>query len=335
MKKIIFLMLGLSLFSDLVIAQSGKNYSIIRKLKIHSSGGWDYISVDESHQKIYVSHGNQVNILDLNSGDSVGYVPNTNGVHGIAFVPEKNEGYISAGRLNSVITFDLTTYQVKDSIKVGKNPDAIFYDASQKKIITCNGASQDASFIDVGTDKVVFTLPLGGKPETAVSDEKGLVFINIEDKNEVVKVDGIHYKILEHFPLVGGEEPTGLSIDPKTHRLFVSSGNKMIYILNSQNGKEITKIATGSGTDGNGFDPGTHLIFSSNGEGTLTIIKELSANKFELIKNLTTEVGGRTMCISTTNHHVYIPTADYLPKVAGQRYPRTVPGSFRILDIGE
>jgi len=335
MKKTFLLLFSLLFISVLGFGQTGKNYSILRKLKISSAGGWDYISVDETHQKIYVSHGNQVNILDLKSGDSVGYIPHTNGVHGIAFVPEKNEGYISAGRLNEVITFDLTTYQVKDSIKVGKNPDAIFYDDSQKHIITCNGGSQDASFIDVGTDKLINTLPLGGKPETAVSDGKGMVFINIEDKNEVLKVDGIHFKVLEHFALVGGEEPTGLSIDPITHRLFVSSGNKMLYVLNSLTGKEVAKVPTGSGTDGNGFDPATKLIFSSNGEGTLTIIKEVNANKFEVVKNLKTEAGGRTMCVSTTNHHVYIPTADFLPKVAGQRYSRPVPGSFRVLEIGE
>jgi len=334
MKKIALLVIGVCFLTGIALAQTGKNYSIVRKLKIQSAGGWDYISVDETNQKIYVSHGNQVNILDLKTGDSVGYVPNTNGVHGIAFVPEKNEGYISAGRLNSVITFDLKTYQVKDSIKVGKNPDAIFYDASQKHIITCNGGSKDASFIDVNTDKVVSTLPLGGKPETAVSDDKGMVYINIEDKNEVVKVDGIHFKVLAHFPLVGGEEPTGLSIDNKTHRLFVSSGNKMLYVLDTH-GKEIAKIPTGSGTDGNGFDPETQLIFSSNGEGTLTIIKEVNANKFELVKNLKTEAGGRTMCVSTSNHHVYIPTADYQPKAPGQKYPRPVPGSFRILEISE
>lgn len=334
MKKIALLFFGLCFFSLMALAQSGKNYSITRKLKIQSGGGWDYISVDETHKKIYASHGNQVNILDLNTGDSVGFVPNTNGVHGIAFVPEKNEGYISAGRLNSVITIDLTTYQVKDSIKVGKNPDAIFYDASQKHIITCNGGSKDASFIDVTTDKVVATLPLGGKPETAVSDGKGKVFINIEDKNEVVKVDGVHFKLLEHFPLVGGEEPSGLSIDNKTHRLFVSCGNKMMFILNSLNGKEVAKIPTGNGTDGNGFDPETNLIFSSNGEGTLTIIKEVNANKFEVVKNLKTEQGGRTMTVST-NHHVFIPTADFLPKAPGQRYSRPVPGSFRILEIAE
>ncbi len=334
MKKILF-SLSLLWLSIHCFGQTGQNYKIARTLRIPSTGGWDYIAVDEVNQKIYVSHGNQVNILDVATGDSVGYVPNTKGVHGIAFVPEKNEGYISAGRLNSVITFDLKTFQVRDSIKVGKNPDAIFYDESQKHIITCNGSSKDATFIDVNTDRVVGTLALGGKPETAVSDGRGHVFVNIEDKNEVLKLDGKKMTLLSHYPLLGGEEPTGLSIDNQTHRLFVSCGNKIMIVLDSKNGKKVASIPTGEGTDGNAFDPELKLAFSSNGEGTMTVIKEVDANTFKVVKNVTTEKGGRTMCINTKNHHAYIPTSDFLPLVAGQRRPAQKPGSFRVLEIAE
>jgi len=336
MKKIGIIIIQLLWISQLAFGQNQTNFKILRSLKIPSSGGWDYISVDEINQKIYVSHGNQVNILDVATGDSVGYIPNTNGVHGIAFVPEKNEGYISAGRLNSIITFDLKTYQVKDSIKVGKNPDAIFYDESAKHIITCNGGSKDMSFVDINTDKLVSTLALGGKPETAVSNGNGMVYVNLEDKSEVLKLDGNKFSILAHYKLNGGEEPTGLSIDNKTHRLMVScGGNKLLIILDAIHGKEIARIETGEGTDGNAFDPEKHLVFSSNGEGTLTIVKELSANKFVKVQNLKTEKGARTIGINLKNHRVYLPTADFMPKEVGQRWPKMVPGSFRILEIGE
>ena len=336
MKKFIYLLINILLFSTLGFSQSGEGYKILRKLKISSSGGWDYLSVDETHHKIYVSHGNQVNILDETTGDSVGCVSHTNGVHGIAFVQEKNEGYISAGRLNSIITFDLTTYQIKDSIKVGKNPDAIFYDESQKHIITCNGKSSDVTFVDVNTDKVVGTLPLGGKPETAVSDGNGFLFVNLEDKNEVLKLDGKNFKVLAHYKLNGGKAPTGLSIDTKTNRLMVSCGDSpLMIILDSKTGKQITTIKTGDGTDGNAFDPATNLLFSSNGEGTLTIIKEVNANTFKLVKNLVTEKSARTIGINTQNHHVYLPSADFLPPAPGSERGKMIAGSFRVLDIGE
>ncbi len=315
--------------------QTYTDYKILRKLPIKSAGGWDYIAVDEEHQKIYASHGNQVNILDALTGDSVGVIPNTNGVHGIAFVYEKNEGYISAGKLNQVITFNLKTYEFIDSIKVGQNPDAIFYDEIQKQIVTCNGKSHDASFIDVGTDRLIATLPLGGKPETAVVGGNGEIFINIEDKNEVVKVDGVHFKILERFKLDGGEEPSGLSIDRVTNRLMVSCGNKLMLILNANTGKKVAQIPTGDGTDGNAFDPNTRLIYSSNGEGTLTIIKEESADEYTVVQNLKTEKGARTMYLNLKNHHAYLPTADFLPLAKGDRWPKMIPGTFRILEIGE
>jgi YVTN family beta-propeller protein len=320
-------------------AQTPTGFHILRTMKIGSAGGWDYIRADASLKKVYLSHGNQVNILDAISGDSVGYVPNTQGVHGIAIAESFGKGYISCGRANSVLVFDLKTNDTLKRIPAGTNPDAIFYDAFSKKVYAFNGRSKDATVIDVSTDKVVATIPLGAKPETGVSDGKGKVFVNAETTNEIVMINANTYKVEARYKIEGGEEPSGLDIDTKTNRLFIGcGGNKTMVLMDATNGKNLAKFPIG-GCDGLVFDPELKLAYASNGEGTISIVKEVNADKFVFVENIPTERGARTIGIDLSTHHLFLPTAktEAVAPTADNAHPRPrmVPGTFHVIEVGK
>ncbi|MBV9961565.1 MAG: YncE family protein [Parafilimonas sp.] len=298
---------------------------------IKSDGWWDYIFVDSASNKLFVSHGTQVNVIDKNNGDSVGIIPGTLGVHGIALVHNLNKGFTSNGRLNNVFVFDLNTLHVTDSIATGKNPDAIFYDEYSKKIITCNGGSKDISVIDPSTNKVVATIDVKGKPETAVSDNAGNIYINNEDKSEIEVIDINSMKLIHTWSVAPGESPSGLSIDKKNKLLFAGCDNKLLIVIDATNGKLITKLPIGDGCDGTAFDPSLNTIYSSNGEGTLTIIKEESKNKFTVINNLATKRGARTLTVDMHTHNVYTPTADFGASTDTSKRPPLMPGTFQVI----
>ncbi|MEO8887364.1 MAG: hypothetical protein ABI367_14975 [Mucilaginibacter sp.] len=314
-------------------AQTKTGFHIIKDIPIHSSGGWDYINVDGEAKRIYTSHGNQINVLSTVTGDSIGYVP-AMGVHGVALVKSLGKGYISAGRANAVVVFDLKTFNVLATIPVGQNPDAIFYDDYSKKIMTCNGRSKDATFIDPVTDKVVGTVPLGDKPETAVSDGKGKIFINGEGTSSMIVIDPIAYKEITRYKINGGEGPSGLDIDRKTNRLFLGCGDtKTMVVMDASNGKTIGTYPIG-GTDGVVFDPGLKMAYASNGEGTISAIREVSADKFEFVENIVSEPSARTIGIDLVTHKLYLPAAKTEPNPNGGR-PRQIPGSFHIIEVGK
>ncbi|MEP6713315.1 MAG: YncE family protein [Ferruginibacter sp.] len=309
---------------------------LLNTFHIASAGGWDYISIQPNSNKLYVSHGTQVNILDKTSGDSLGVILNTTGVHGIAFIPSLNKGFTSNGRLNNITVFDLSTNAVLSQIAVGENPDAIFYDEFSKKIITCNGRSKDLSIVDPVTEKLVATIPVGGKPETAVSNGAGKIYVNIEDKNEIAVIDAVNFTVEKKWPIAPGEAPTGLAYDTKTKRLFAGCGdNKLLMVLDAISGNIIDKINIGDGCDGVAFDPTLQNIYASNGEGTLTIIKEESADKFSVIENIETKRSARTICIDENTHKIYLPAAELkAPDKPGDR-PKMIPGTFQVMVLGK
>ena len=320
-------------FAGCYTASAQSSFKVANTFHIKSGGGWDYIVADPLSDHLYVSHGTQVNVLDKNTGDSIGIIPNTIGVHGVALVHTLNKGFTSNGRLNNVFVFDLNTLQVTDSIKTGENPDAIFYDDYSKKIITCNGRSKNISVIDPSTNKVVATIDVKGKPETAVSDGEGKIFINNEDESEIEVVDINSMKLINSWPIAPGESPSGLSIDRKNKLLFSGCDNKLLMVIDATNGKVIAKLPTGDGCDGTAFDAALNTIYSSNGEGTLTIIKEESKNKFSVIRDLPTKRGARTIGLDSKSHTIYLPTADFGTPSAGQQRPPMIPGTFQVLVV--
>jgi YVTN family beta-propeller protein len=322
-----------------VRSQQTTGFHVIADYPIHSSGGWDYITVDSKNNRVYASHGMQVNILDAATGDSVSYIPNTTGVHGIAVSHDYNKGYTSNGRSNNITVFDLSTYKILTQVNAGTNPDAIFYDDFSKKVYAFDGRSKDATVIDAATDQVVATIPLGGKPETGVSDGKGKVFVNIEDTGEEVEIDAATYKVINRWKLTGGEEPSGLAMDRETERLFIGcGGNHVMIVLDATNGNILGTFPIGR-CDGMAFDPGLKQAYSSNGEGTITVVREVTANKFEFVENIPTEAGARTIAVDPATHKLYLPTAQLKPVAATadnpNPRPQQVPGTFHIVVVGK
>lgn len=320
-------------------AQTKTGFHVIKDLPIGSSGGWDYITVDGAAKKLYVSHGSQVNILST-AGDSLGFIPNTNGVHGIALAKPFGKGYTSNGKDNTCTAFDLKTNKAIATIPAGTNPDAIFYDDFSKKVYAFNGRSMNATVIDVATDKVVATIPLGAKPETGVSDGKGNVFVNCETTNEVAVIDAKTYKVTHRYKIDGGEEPSGLAMDAATQRLFIGcGGNKTMVVMDAVNGKNLAKFPIGD-CDGVAFDPVLKQAYSSNGEGTVSIIKEVSADKFEMLETIPTEPSARTIGLDVITHQLFLPAAktEAAPVTAaagGRIRPRQLPGTFHVIVVGK
>lgn len=317
--------------SFVAFSQEKHDYRVVKTFHIASAGGWDYIAVHEG--RLYVSHGTQVNILNEETGDSVSYIPNTTGVHGIAFDDAHVKGYTSNGRLNNVTVFDLKTHEVLGQIATGQNPDAIMYEPFTKMIITCNGRSKNLSLIDPKDEKTIDSIDVGGKPETAVSDANGKLFVNIEDKNEIVEVDLKNRKVTNHWSLAPAEGPTGLIYDKSTKRLFAGC-EKLLVVLNATNGSVVDKIPIGDGCDGVAFDSKKKIIFTSNGEGTISAIQEVNGDKFSLLGNYPTKRGARTITIDEKKETLFLPTADFDPSKTGPNgRPMMVPGTFQVLVV--
>lgn len=311
-------------------SQAKQSYKVQKIFHIASPGGWDYLAINGD--KLYVSHGTQVNILNKNTGDSIGIIPNTNGVHGIAFDNALGKGYTSNGRANNVTVFDLKTGAVLGTIETGQNPDAILYDPFSKKIMTCNGRSNDISVIDPVAGKVVATVPVGGKPETAVSDEAGHVFINNEDKSEIVVMNAKTFTVENHWSILPGKAPTGLAIDRVSKRLFAGCDNQLLAVIDATSGKLVDTVLIGDGCDGVAFNAKNKTIYTSNGEGTMTVIEEKNANQFAVIGNVPTKRGARTIALDEATGMLFLPTADYEAATQNGR-PRMVPGTFQVLVV--
>ena len=335
MKKIslIFTLIIAIIFS--ASAQTSKSIHLKSVFHITSASGWDYLEIGPINDRLYVSHGNQVNILNKISGDSIGVIENTKGVHGIAFDVANNEGFTSNGALNNVTVFDIKSNKIITQIPTGQNPDAIFYEPFSKKIITCNGRSKSLSIIDAAQNKVVDSVYVGGKPETAVSDGKGKIFVNVEDKNEIVQIDAKTFKVLNHWSIKPGQSPTGLAIDTKTNRLFAGC-EKLLLVIDAVNGKVIDKITIGDGCDGVAFDDVTKNIYTSNGEGTLSVIHEENANKYVFVSNVVTKKSARTLILDKKSHLIYLPAAEFDATLKDSRGRAMIkPGSFQILVFGK
>jgi DNA-binding beta-propeller fold protein YncE len=321
------------------LAAAGPGYHVTTTYKVGGEGGWDYLNADAGARRLYISRGTHVLVLDLDSGKNVGDIPDTPGVHGIALAPELGKGFTSNGREGTVSIFDLKTLAPSSKVKVGENPDAILYDPATKRVFTFNGRSQDSSAIDAVSGKVLGTIKLDGKPEFAASDAAGEIFVNIEDKSELVAIDPNKLEVKAKWPLAPCTEPSGLSIDRKNRRLFVGCDNKMMAVVDADSGKVVATPAIGEGVDATAFDDGTDLAFASCGEGVLTVVKEDSPNQFTVAENVPTQQGARTMALDSQTHNVYTVTAKFGPPPAATadnpRPRRTIlPDSFVVLVVG-
>lgn len=318
---------------------SPSKYTISNKIHLEGDGGWDYLSVDDAASRLYLSHGTIVQVVDLTTNKLVGTIPDTKGVHGIAIAKDLGKGFISNGRDSSVTIFTLKTLEVTGKVKVtGANPDAILYDPFSKKVFVYNGRSANATVLDANSGKVIGTIALAGKPEFSVTDNNGRVFVNIEDKSLICVIDPRSLKILQTWPIAPGEEPSGLALDAKNHRLFSVCGNKLMMVIDSDNGMVVAKLDIGDGVDGVAFDPILKRAYSSNGEGTMTVVQEETRSTFKVVENFATMRGARTIAVNPKTHKIYLPVAEYQPAPAATtENPRPRPAvkanSFMILEI--
>jgi DNA-binding beta-propeller fold protein YncE len=313
--------------------EGSSGYHVAKTIAVGGDEGWDYVAIDSDARRIYVSHGSRVVVLDADSGSLTGEIPDTQGVHGIAFAFDLGRGFTSNGRANTVTIFDLKTLKTLGTIKVGTNPDAIVYDAGTKRVFTMNGRSKDATALDAASGAVVGTLALGGKPEFAVSDGRGSIFVNIEDKSELVEFDPQKLAVLHRWPLAPCLEPSGLAMDLKNRRLFAGCDNKIMAVVDADTGKVIATPAIGEGVDANGFDPATSFAFASNGDGTLTVVHEDSPDKFTMADSVPTKRSARTMVLDLATHNIYLPAADFDAPAPGERRGTMKPGSFVLLVV--
>ena len=309
-------------------------YHVIKKLQLGGEGGWDYLTVDAAARRLYISRSTHVMVVDIETGKPVGDIPDTAGVHGIALAPELNRGFTSNGRADTATIFDLKTLKVIGQVKTGANPDAILYDPFSKLVFTFNGRSHDATLFNAASGEVVATIALDGEPEFATADGKGKVYVNIENTSEVAEIDSQKLLVTKRFSLKPGEEPTGMAIDRKHHRVFSGCHNKLMTVLDVESGKVIAKVPIGERVDGNGFDAEPGLAFSANGDGTLTIVRESSPGKFEVAETVTTQAGARTLAIDPKTHNIYLPTAQFAPTTDPKTRPTIVDGSFVVLVVG-
>lgn len=317
-----------------VPAMAQKQFKVADRVKLGGEGGWDYLTYDAEGQRLFITRGTHVMVVDTNTLKVSGDIPDLSGIHGVALAPELNRGFISNGGDNTVTVFDLKTLKKLDSIKVGERPDAILYEPFSKRVFTFNARSHDSTAIDAASGKVVGTVPLGGKPEFPATDGKGKLYVNIEDKSQIAQVDVTKLAVLNTWPVAPCQEPSALAFDVEHHRLFAGCDNKLMAVVDSDSGKVVTTVPIGEGVDAGRFNPSTQEVFMSCGEGVLTVIHEDSPDKYTVKQNLATVKGARTMALDKDNNVAYLVTAQREDKSvpAGQR-PAMVPGSFELIVV--
>jgi len=333
---------ALGILSALTLPVGGAegSYKLFKEMPVGGEGGWDYLAVDESARRLYVSHGTKVVVIDIDKEEVAGEVADTPGVHGIAVASKLGLGFTSNGRENKASIFDLKTLKTSSKVDTGENPDAILYDEGKEEVYTFNGRGRSATAFEGKTGKVVATVPLSGKPEFAAAYPKaGRVYCNIEDKSEVAVIDTKTHTVVSTWPLAPGEEPSGLAFDAEHQRLFLGCGNKLMVMMDSTNGKVVASVPIGQGVDATKFDPGTQLAFCSCGDGTVTIAHEDSPDKLTVVQTLKTEPRARTMALDPKTHKIYLASAKFgaasdQPAGGKKGRPSAVPGTFKVLVYG-
>lgn len=316
-------------------AAGPSGYHVIKTIPIAGDTGWDYLFLDSDARRIYVSRGTHVVAIDTDTYAVLGDIPGLQGVHGVAIATEFGKGFTSNGRTDTSTIFDLKTFQTLGTVNTGKGPDAIIYDPVSKRVFTFNGSSKDVTAINPADGTVVGTLALGGRPEFAVPDGQGNIYVNIEDTSELEQFDAKTLKELHRWPLKPAAGPSGLSMDTVHRRLFSGCGDKMMPVIDADSGKIVATATIGDGVDATGFDPGTQMAFASNGEGTLTVVHEDAPDKYSVLENVPTKKSARTMAVDLKTHNIFLAAADFDAPAPGERRGKMKPGTFVLLVVGK
>ena len=325
--------------SALALAAAG-GYHQIEKYSFPAAQGstreyFDYIAVDPASRRVFLSHGTEIIVIDADTGAPKGTITGLKQDHGVAFAPEFNRGFITDGGDGKVVIFDLKTLKKIGEAKADKDADSIVYDPASKRVFAMNGDPHSSTVIDAKTGKVVETIDLGGGPEFAVADGKGTVYVNIEDKDELVAIDSKSLKIKSRWPLAPAGAPTALAIDLKHRRLF-SAGRKpqMLVVLDADNGKVIQSFPISGGVDAAAYDPETGLIFASTREGKIHVFHQDSPDKYSEVETVNTAFGAKTLGLDTLKHTVFVDTADFAQPARSDGRPTPIPGTFHVLVYG-
>jgi len=302
-------------------SSSNGNYSVIRKIPIPGQGSWDYLTIDDAARRLYVSHGTQVEVLDLDSGAIVGKIENTLGVHGIAIAADLGRGFVSDGQSSMVTIFDLKTLKTIAEVPTGKKPDAIIYDPATSRVFAFNGGSNSATVIEAKNGKVAGTIDLGGGPEFASADGNGYVYNNLEDESLVLKINSRTLKVEQRWPTAPCASPSSMAMDRPNRRLFLGCRSKVMAVMNADTGQIITTLPIGDHVDATAFDPETQLIFNSNGEGTVTVIHQETPDKYSIAETVKTLPRAKTSALDPKTHQLFLSTAES--------------GQFEVLVVGK
>lgn len=329
--------IGFSVLSD---AQGAPlHYRVIHEFHLDGDDRWDCLTSDDATGRLFVSHGTQVQVVDEGTGKLIGAIPDTQGVHAIALAPDLNKGFVSNGKEASVTVFDLKTLQTQTKVAVtGQNPDIILYDDFSHQLFVFNGKSANVTVMDAKTNNIVTTVSLDGKPEFSVSDGKGNVYVNLEDKSSVAVINAKTLKVVNKWSIAPGQSPSGMAIDRKRNRLFIVCENKLMVIADPKTQKIIGSLPIGEHADGAAFDPASNRAYSSNGDGTLTVVQESDNDNFKVLETVLTHKGARTLALDLSTHHIFLPTAEFgpapTPTVENPKpRPAIIPGTFTILDV--
>jgi len=317
--------IALIFFACLIVlgasSSSNGNYSVIRKIPIPGQGSWDYLTIDDAARRLYVSHGTQVEVLDVDSGAIVGKIENTLGVHGIAIAADVGRGFVSDGQSSTVTIFDLKTLKTIAEVPTGKKPDAIIFDPATSRVFAFNGGSNSATVIEAKDGKVAGTIDLGGGPEFASADGNGYVYNNLEDESLVLKINSRTLKVEQRWPTAPCASPSSMAIDRANRRLFLGCRSKVMAVMNADTGQVITTLPIGDHVDATAFDPETQLIFNSNGEGTVTVIHQETPDKYSIAETVKTLPRAKTSALDPRTHQLFLSTAES--------------GQFEVLVVGK
>ena len=324
--------------TDDAAAAGASGYRLLKTIPVEGDGFWDYLKFDPATRQLFVAHGDHVDVVNVDSGKLVSMIGGMQGIHGVVLAPEFNRGFVTDGRAAKVWIFNLKTLQVTGSAPADNDADGEVYDPASKRVFTMNGDSKTSTVIDAKTGNVVGHIDLGGGPEFPVADGRGHIYANIETTSEIIEIDSHTMKITHRWPLAPGQSPSGLAIDAKHHILFSGCRNKLMVIMNADNGKVIATEPIGQGVDATRFDLGTSYAFASNGgTGDLTVIHEDSPTKFHVVENVPTEMGARTMALDPKTHEIFLATAkvERIQNAPPHTRPfRVVPGTFHVLVFG-
>jgi len=319
-------------------ALAQQTFSVQNQWKVGGTGGWDYLVADSAAHRLYLTHDARVEVLDTITGKSIGAITGLKGTHGVALDDSGQYGYISDGRANAVVVFDRQSLQTIASIPAGTGPDGIVFEPVSKTVWAFNGHSNDVTVIDTTKQKVIATVALPGKPEFPVADGTGTIFVNIEDKSAIVRLDAKNPTITATWPIRPCESPSGLAIDRDSRRLFAVCDEKKMAIVDANTGKVIATPVIGDNPDAAAYDPKNKLAFASNGDGTLTVI-DASNSGYKILQNLATEAGARTMTLDSATGKIYLAAAKSGPRPEAtatdpRPRPTIIPDSFTVIVVG-